>query len=231
MMRELDAGTMAGVNRPFPLFWVCTSDGKWNDIAPMATLTGLTHMPVRLILTMNPKRKSFKNVMKTRELVVNIPYGDAATLDTLWDSAWGGFMMGEDKFSILGIETAASKAVRPPRLKRCLASIEYRVLEFLQPSPESGADRPVMVLEPLACAVDEGHYDFGSRKYSGDAPIPLHFGSNMFSVLGKGIIAGAGLRAANRVLGGEEYFSYISSADERNASRNLLEKVREYRKR
>ena len=228
-MHELDARTMAGVNRPFPLFWVTTSSGTYTDIAPMATLTGLTHMPVRLMLAMNPKRKSFRNIERNPELVVNIPYGDEATLDKLWDSAWGGFREGEDKFSVLGIRTVPSRIVKPPRLERCIASIEYRVLEFLRPSPATGADRPIMILEPVACAADERYYDLASMKYRGGTPVPFHYGGNKFSALGREIIAGPELRAQGRVLGGEEYFSYITSADEKNASGDLLRRVRGHR--
>lgn len=229
MMRELDAKTMAGVNRPFPIVWVCTSSGPVADIAPMATLTGLTHMPVRLMMAVNPKRKTFRNIMDNPELVVNIPYGDEKTLDTLWDSAWGGFMKGEDKFAILGIETAPSKAVKPPRLRSCIASIEYRVVEFLSPSPASGADRPIMILEPVACAVDDRYYDMQTMKYREGVPVPLHFGSNKFSVLGREFLAGRELRARGTVLESKEYASYISTPDEKNASGELLRMVRRHR--
>jgi flavin reductase (DIM6/NTAB) family NADH-FMN oxidoreductase RutF len=231
MMQELDARTMAGVNRPFPLYWVTTSDGKWADIAPMATLTGLTHSPVRLMMAISPKRKTFRNIEKTRELVVNIPYGDERTLDAAWDSAWGGFAEGEDKFEVLGIETAPSKAVQPPRLANCIASIEYRLLEFLKPSPATGVDRPIMVLEPVACAADDACYDASTGRYREGTPVPLHYGGNVFGVLGKRILAGPELRASGRVLGGKEYHAYIGSGDRTFASKGLLARVDAYRAR
>ena len=229
MMEDLDPTSFAGVMRPFPLFWITTSSDAGVNIAPMVTLTGLTHMPVRLIVAINPKRKTFRNLEKNPQMVANIPFGDTETLDTLWDSAWGGFREGEDKFSILGIKTRPSEVVRPPRLDKCIASVELKVLEVLRPSPSSGTDRPVLVLEPVACSVDSEYYDMESRKYRKGTPIPLHYGGNKFSVLEREILAGPELRASGRILHGKEYHSYISSDSTEFASKSLMEKIARYR--
>lgn len=228
-MQELDPKSFSGVMRPFPLFWITTQSGSGPNIAPMVTLTGLTHIPVRLIIAINPRRKTFKNIEKNPELVASIPFGDEETLDTLWDSAWGGFREGEDKFSILGIETAPSSIVKPPRLKKCIASVEMRVLEILKPSDTSGTDRPVMVLEPVACFVNSDYYDMESKKYRSGTPIPLHYGGNKFCVLEKEIIAGKELRERGKILHGKDYLAYISSDDTAFASGNLLERIRRHR--
>jgi flavin reductase (DIM6/NTAB) family NADH-FMN oxidoreductase RutF len=225
MMEELDPRSFSGVLRPLPLFWITTQSDSGPDIAPMVTLTGLTHLPVRMIIAINPRRKTYRNIARNPELVANIPFGDTETLDTLWDSAWGGFRQEDDKFSTLGIETIPSRAVRPPRVKNCIASVEMRVLEVLSPSPSAGTDRPVMVLEPVACSVNMDYYDKESRKYRTGTPIPLHHGGNRFSVLDKSIIAGRELREAGRVLIGKEYLSYISSDDATFASKNLLQRL------
>lgn len=228
-MLELDVKTLSGVTRPFPLYWVTTMSDNGPDIAPMATLTGLTHYPLRLIMAINPKRRTYRNLENNPELVASIPFGDTETLDTLWDSAWGGFRDGENKFDILGIESHPSKAVKPPRPKHCIASIEMRVIERLWPKESSGADRPVLVLEPLACSVNPQYYDTSCSRYLEGAPIPLHFGGNKFSVLGKEILAGPELRSQKKALHGKEYHSYISTDDTTNASKTLLEKIRRHR--
>ena len=105
------------------LVTTCSRDGKPN-VAAFSFFMPVSFDPKYVAFSVAPKRYTFKNLEETGEFVVNVPSEDM--LKEIWIC---GTESGKsvDKFKLAKLETAESKKIRPPRIKRCPIQLECKV--------------------------------------------------------------------------------------------------------
>ena len=113
---------------PRPIAWVGSvgEDGV-DNLAPFSYFMGVSSAPPMLAFSVARLRDgglkdTARNVLATREFTVSIP--EEGTLDVMHQTsaAYAG-----SEFDAVGIERAASRAVRPPRVAAARVALECRL--------------------------------------------------------------------------------------------------------
>jgi len=128
---------------PGPVVLVTTHDGGKDNVMTITWTMVLDFSPTFAIAT-GPWNHSFAALRASRECVLSIPAAD------LLDTAVGvGTCSGKDtdKFARFGLTSVKARHVRAPLIKECLANIECRVVDILEPYN-------IVVLEGLAAYFD-----------------------------------------------------------------------------
>ncbi|KFC66216.1 Flavin reductase domain protein FMN-binding protein [Devosia sp. LC5] len=125
---------MTGLIVPRPIAWVSTlSENGQVNLAPFSAFTFVSHKPPMLAISIGRRGTELKdtgnNILRTGEFVVNI--GNLALLEPLHLSS-AHYPSDESEVEALGLETAPSSLVAPPRLADAPASLECR-LNFSRP--------------------------------------------------------------------------------------------------
>ncbi|GHG93500.1 flavin reductase family protein [Pseudodonghicola xiamenensis] len=126
-----------------PLVLVTTNDGSKDNVMTI-TWTMVMDFAGTLAITTGPWNHSFEALRQTRDCVIAIP-----TVDMI-DTAVGiGMCSGAevDKFARFGLTRGKAAQVRPPLIQDCLANIECRVVEVIEPYT-------ILVLESVAAWID-----------------------------------------------------------------------------
>lgn len=129
---------------PGPVTLVATHDGQKANVMTI-TWTMVLDFSGRIAITTGPWNHSFQALRETRECVVAIP-----TVDMI-DTVIGiGTCSGADtdKFDKFDLAPKKAKHVGAPLLGKCLANIECRVEEIIEP-------HGIVVLESLAAYRDD----------------------------------------------------------------------------
>jgi flavin reductase (DIM6/NTAB) family NADH-FMN oxidoreductase RutF len=161
-----------------PLITTISASGEPN-IAPISFLTLFSYAPQRILLGIHPSRKTYSNILETKEFVINIPQEDQ--LEVVFDCGKKKDFV-EDKFVHYKIKTFASSLVKPVSVGGCLAWIECKYLESLE--VKSGSDRPILVAEPVHSKIVSNCFLNGELNYSA-FKVLLNVGAGRFSSLGK----------------------------------------------
>lgn len=156
---------------PRAIAWVSTEsvDGVGN-LAPVSFFTAVGRKPPMLSISMQPRsdgvtlKDTFVNIRDTGEFVINV-----ATLpqaDHLHRSAFE-FDADVDEFEALGLETAPSQAVRPPRIKDAPIAFECKLNRII---PIEGSLDHVVWGEVVRFYVRDDLYLEGGRIDTGAIP-------------------------------------------------------------
>ena len=132
---------------PGPVVLVTTHDGQRDNVMTI-TWTMVLDFGASFAITTGPWNYSYAALKKTRECVIAIPTAD------MLDVAVGvGTCCGRevDKFEKFGLTRAKAQHVRAPLIEQCLANIECRVADIIEPYN-------IVVLQGLAAWLD------GNRK-------------------------------------------------------------------
>jgi flavin reductase (DIM6/NTAB) family NADH-FMN oxidoreductase RutF len=121
---------------PRPIAWVSTlSEKGHSNLAPISAFTFLSHDPPMVGIGI-ARRKSddtlkdtAKNIMRDKEFVVNI--ANLALVEALHRSSFE-FPEDESEIQALGLRTAASRDVRPPRLADAPIALECRLHQIIE---------------------------------------------------------------------------------------------------
>ncbi|MGD9866115.1 MAG: flavin reductase family protein [Pseudodonghicola sp.] len=142
-MESLDLGKAFTLIEPGPVVLVTTNDGAKDNIMTI-TWTMVMDFAATFAITTGPWNHSFAALRDSRECVLAIPAAD------MIDTAVGiGMCSGAatDKFAKFGLTRGAAKHVKAPLIADCLANIECRVAEIIEPYN-------IVVLEGLAAWID-----------------------------------------------------------------------------
>ncbi|MBS1183475.1 MAG: flavin reductase [Proteobacteria bacterium] len=128
---------------PGPVVLVTTSDGKRDNVMTITWTMVLDFSPTFAIKT-GPWNYSYAALSESKECVLAIP-----TVDLIDKVIGIGTCSGldTDKFEALGLTRTPARLVRPPLLPDCLANIECRVVDILDPYG-------IVVLEGIAACID-----------------------------------------------------------------------------
>jgi len=126
-----------------PVTLVTTHDGGRDNVMTI-TWTMVLDFDARFAITTGPWNYSWKAIGKTRECVVAIPSADM--LDTVVGI---GLCSGKDtdKFGKFGLARRKADKVKAPLLAACLANIECRVVDIIEPYG-------IVILEGVAAHAD-----------------------------------------------------------------------------
>lgn len=129
---------------PGPVVLVTTNDGEKSNIMTI-TWTMVMGFSAEFAITTGPWNYSYRALESSRECVISIPAADM--IDTVIGI---GTCSGQDtdKFRKFGLTGLPAKHVRAPLIKECLANIECRVTDIVEP-------HGIVVLKGLAAYYDD----------------------------------------------------------------------------
>ena len=109
---------------PVTLITTVGKDGSTNA-APHSRATIADYDPLQIIISVNTKHDTHRNIIETREFVINIP--SINMLKQIW-IAQKCFPYGVSELEKAGLTSFPAEKVRPPRIMECRAYIESSVL-------------------------------------------------------------------------------------------------------
>ena len=114
---------------PGPVVLVVTNDGR-KDNAMTVSWTMVLDFSATFAITTGPWNHSYAALCESRECVVAIP-----TVDLIDTVVGIGTCSGKDtdKFERFGLVRAKARHVRAPLIKQCVANIECRVIDIVEP--------------------------------------------------------------------------------------------------
>ena len=106
---------------------IITTTGKDGSInaAPFSWFSIVDYNPPRVLFSTNMKRDTYRNILETKEFVLNYP--DTKLLKQIWITS-KHFPYGVSELEKANLTGFPSEKVEPPRIKECAAHIECRVL-------------------------------------------------------------------------------------------------------
>ncbi|MGE5471519.1 MAG: flavin reductase family protein [Bacteroidota bacterium] len=142
-MRQLELSKAFTLIEPGPVVLVTTHDGEKDNIMTISWTMVMDFTPI-LAITTGAWNYSFAALRKTRECVIAIP-----TVDLVDKVVGIGTCSGidTDKFAKFKLTPLRSRFVRPPLIEECLANIECKVTDILEP-------HNIVVLEAVAAYID-----------------------------------------------------------------------------
>lgn len=142
-MRRMKLSRAFTLIEPGPVVLVTTHDGRTSNVMTISWTMVLDFTPVFAITT-GAWNHSFAALQKTRECVIAIPAVD------MIDRVVGiGTCSGADtdKFAKFKLTTVPGKLVKAPLIVDCLANIECKVSDIVEP-------HNIVVLEAVAAYID-----------------------------------------------------------------------------
>ena len=147
--------------------------GKPNIIT-LSWAMPISFDPPLVAISVGTRRYSHELIEGCKEFVVNIPPHAILKKVQLCGSRSG---RAADKFAEAGLTSIASKRVRPPRIKECIAHLECKLVGRLQTG-----DHTIFVGKVVAASVDEGAFDSEEDVMNLELFKPIfHLGGDFFS--------------------------------------------------
>ena len=109
---------------PVTLITTVGKDGSINA-APVSRATVADYNPPKVLISVNKKHDTYRNIIEIGEFVINIPC--TSMLEQIW-IAQKHFPYGVSELEKAGLTSFSAERVRPPRIKECRAYIECKVL-------------------------------------------------------------------------------------------------------
>jgi len=130
---------------PGPVVMVTTHDGQGDNVMTISWTMVLDFTP-RLAITTGAWNHSYAALTETKECVIAIP-----TVDLLDTVVGVGTCSGKDtdKFAAFALTRRKARRVRAPLIAECLAHIECRVIDVVEPYG-------IVVLDGIAAHIDAG---------------------------------------------------------------------------
>ena len=125
--------------------------GKAN-VAPYGWVTQISQNPPLILLATRKSHKTYRNVAKIREFVLNLPSSEI--VDKVWMTAQR-FPPTTSKIKEAGLTTLKARKVRPPRISECDAHIECAVEEIFTDI----GDHALVIGKVVACSASEGVFE------------------------------------------------------------------------
>lgn len=148
---------------------IITTVGKDGSInaAPYSWFSIVDYNPPRVLFSTNVKRDTYRNVLETKEFVLNFPSVDL--LKQIWITS-KHFPYGISELEKANLTVFPSEKVKPPRIKECKAHIECKVL-WIKPIGSSC----LILGEIILLSVDEKIEQFGTKDRLIRLNPPLYF--------------------------------------------------------
>ncbi|WP_242927544.1 flavin reductase family protein [Pontibacter vulgaris] len=149
---------LLGAIAPRPIAFASTTDGEGNvNLSPFSFFNVFSAKPPILVFSParrvrdNTSKHTLENVIKTKEVVINIANFDIVEQLSLASTEYAE---GINEFIKSGLTPEASQFVQPPRVKEAPVAFECRVNEVISLGPEGGAGN-LVICEVLLMHVSE----------------------------------------------------------------------------
>jgi flavin reductase (DIM6/NTAB) family NADH-FMN oxidoreductase RutF len=170
---EIDSASRLFAPRLTVLVTSVDKRGKPNIIT-LSWAMPTSFNPPLVAISVGPRRYSHELIEACEEFVVNIPPHAILKKVQLCGKRSG---RATDKFAEAGLTSIASKEVRPPRIKECIAHLECKLVGKLQTG-----DHTIFVGRVVAASVDEGAFDSEEDIINLELFKPIfHLGGDFFS--------------------------------------------------
>ena len=134
-------GIFNAIVAPRPIGWMSTVDAQGQaNLAPFSYFNIVSNDPPMLVFSCNtpedrPAKDTLKNVRETDEFVFNFA---SAALVREMNMTSAALAPGVDEFEYAGLEKAACKLVKAPRVARSPAALECKVFKVINIANERG---------------------------------------------------------------------------------------------
>jgi flavin reductase (DIM6/NTAB) family NADH-FMN oxidoreductase RutF len=148
----------------------CVDKAGKANIITLAWTMPVSINPPMIVMSIAPKRLSYRMIEETGEFVVNVP-----TIKLVKQSLYCGRISGVhvDKFKEARLTPVPAKEVKPPIIKECVAHLECRLVQKIPTG-----DHMLFVGEVLAAYVNKGIF---SKIFDADKVKPVfHMGGDSF---------------------------------------------------
>jgi len=148
---------------------IITTVGKDGSInaAPYSWFSIVDYNPPQVLFSTNMKHDTYRNVLETKEFVLNFPSVDL--LKQIWVTS-KHFPYGVSELEKASLTILASEKVKPPRINECKAHIECKVL-WTKPIGSSC----LILGEIISLSVDEQIEGLGTKDRLIQLNPPLYF--------------------------------------------------------
>jgi len=110
--------------KPTVIITTVGKDGSTNA-APYSWFSIVDYEPPRVLLSTNMKRDTYRNILETKEFVLNFP--SIKLLKQIWITS-KHFPYGVSEIEKADLTGFPSEKVKPPRIKECSAHMECKVI-------------------------------------------------------------------------------------------------------
>lgn len=110
--------------KPTVIITTVGNDGSTNA-APFSWFSIVDYNPPQVLFSTNLKRDTYRNVLETKEFVINFP--SVRLLRQIWVTS-KHFPYGVNELEKADLTGFPSEKVKPPRIRECKAHIECRVV-------------------------------------------------------------------------------------------------------
>lgn len=110
--------------KPTVIITTVGKDGSTNA-SPYSRFSIVDYNPPQALLSTNMKRDTYRNILETKEFVINYPGTDL--LKQIWVTS-KHFPYGVSELEKANLTGFPSEKVKPPRIRECKAHIECKVL-------------------------------------------------------------------------------------------------------
>lgn len=142
---------------PGPVILVTTNDKGRNNIMTISWHMVMDFTP-KIALTTGPWNYSFQALRHTKECVLAIPTIDLAEKVVGIGSCSGAEV---DKFQKFGLTALPATDVKAPLIPECLACLECRVIEYLEP-------QSIFILQGVRAWIDQERKERRTFHANGD---------------------------------------------------------------
>lgn len=140
---------------PRPIAWVSTLDAEGRgNLAPHSFFTVASGRPPVVLFSSLGRKDTVRNIEATGEFVVNLA---TEPLLRQVNASSAPLAPGQDEAVLLGIETAPSQTVAPPRVARSPASIECRLERIVEVGHAFVVFGTVTAISVDSDALEDGH--------------------------------------------------------------------------
>lgn len=146
---------------PRPIGWISTiNNAGVCNIAPYSFFNAMGENPTYVAFSSSGIKDSLTNVLETREFVCSL-----ATWDLRYEmnATSASVPYGVDEFPLSGLTAAASKLVKPPRVKESPAAFECRLWQTIElpGRPGKPSSNTMVIGEVIGIHIDDRYIKAG----------------------------------------------------------------------
>jgi flavin reductase (DIM6/NTAB) family NADH-FMN oxidoreductase RutF len=156
---------------PRPIGWISSMSAKGEyNLAPYSFFNGVSSDPPMVMFSSEGRKDSLVFVEETKEYVCNLATWD---LRRPMNATSGPFPRGVDEMREVGLESAPSVLVKPPRVKATPCAMECKWLQTVQLLDLGGSltDRYVVFGQVVGIYIDERYIQDGLLNTAAMRPI------------------------------------------------------------
>lgn len=174
---KLDPSKCYKILAPRPVILVSTLSPKGiSNAAPFSFVMPVSIEPPLIAFASDPDHDTVKNILKTKDFVVNIP--GRKLLKKLWVCR-KDFPYGVSEIKKAKLTEEKSSRVKPPKIKECLAHFECKLFR-----KHKSGDHLLIIGRVVEASIEDRFFKAGKYRLKRALPL-MHIGAEEFGLLGK----------------------------------------------